>query len=232
VLRLVGFFIAVLVALEFLRHVPLIGAIFRVPLLGFYLAAIVVAGLLSRYASAALDQRKQKALERQLGAVDTPHNKGKLGLLLLAQRRYAKAMPLLAEASHYEPESAELHYRFGSAALGANELEVAVRELEACTRIEEEHAYGSAMLRLAEAYSNAELNDNSRAAIDRFERNHGPSPESAFRRGLALRATGDGEGARKAFGEVSALSTQVSKFQKKGASGWVLRAWLARLSTR
>ena len=231
-LRLIGFFILVLVALTFLRQLPLVGALFRIPLLGFYLAAVVVAVAGSRLAARALDRRKQRALERQLGSVDTPHNKGKLGQLLLAQGRFREAVPLFVEAVRAEPESADWHYRLGRAHLGAGEDAQAIAELEACIAIEQEHAYGTAMLRLAEALSRAGRHEEARAALERFERNHGPSPESAYRRGLALRGLGQAEAARRAFEQVGQLSSQLAKFHRKAATGWVMRAWMARLSAR
>ena len=103
----------VLVALEVLRHLPFVGGLFRIPLLGFYLAAVVVAVLASRYAAYALDRRKQRDLVRKLGAVDTPHNQGKLGQLLESQGHHRKAIPLLERAAAGEPEVADWHFRLG-----------------------------------------------------------------------------------------------------------------------
>ncbi len=232
VLRLVGFFLVVLAALEVLRHVPVVGSIFRIPLLGFYLAAIVVAALASRLTAAALDRRKQRDLERRLGSVDTPHNKGKLGQLLLSQGHHRRAIPLLEEAAVGEPEVTDWHYRLGRSYLLIKRPEDAIAALQRAVAIDEEHAYGAALLRLAEALTEAGRFDEALAAAERFERNHGPSPESASRRGHALAGAGEGERARAAFAEVAPLASQAAKYQRKSASSWVVRAWWARLATR
>ena len=67
------------------------------------------------------------------------------------------------------------------------------------------------------------------AARERFERNHGPNPESAYRRGLALRQLGRKDDAARALAEVGDLAGKTVGFQKKGVWTWVLRAQLARI---
>ena len=62
-----------------------------------------------------------------------------------------------------------------------------------------------------------------------FERFHGPTPESAYRRGRALKALGRRDEAGSAFEEVATLAKQSAKYQKKDSAGWVMRAWFARL---
>lgn len=228
-LRLVGFFFAVFVLLEILRHVPLIGGLFRVPLLGFWIAAILLSAVLSKLAADALDRRKRAALVRRLGAVETPHNKGKLGSLYASQRRWKRAIPLLEEAAAGEPDSVEWRYRLGQALLGAGRAAEAREALEGVVAMDEEHAYGEAMMRLAEARAAAGDHDAALAALDRFDRNHGPNPESAYRRGLSLRARGERAAARAAFAQVGELAREGVKYQRKSGAGWVARAFWARL---
>jgi len=64
--------------------------------------------------------------------------------------------------------------------------------------------------------------------LDRFDINHGPSPESAYRRGVALKKSGRAADARESFRHVGQLAERAARFQKKQQRGWVLRAWLAR----
>lgn len=218
-----------LFVLEFLRHLPVVGALFRIPLLGFYFAAVIVAGLASRWTAAALDRKRERDLEARLGAVDTPHNKGKLGQLLASQGRYARALPLLEEAAAGEPELAEWHYRLGCAYLRSGRSREAVDSLSRAIAIDEEHGYGAAMLALSQALLAQGRAAEALEAVERFERNHGPSPESAYRRGLALRAAGGTEAARAAFAEVAPLASQAAGYQRRSARGWVLRAFVARL---
>lgn len=228
-LRLVAFFFGVLVLLRILREIPLVGALFRIPLLGFWLAAILLSVLLSKLATDALDRRKRGALVRQLGAVDTPHNKGKLGTLFLSQGRAKRAIPLLEAAAAGEPESAEWAYRLGSAYLAARRPRQAIEALERALAMDEEHAYGAALMRLAEARAADGDLQGSLVTLERFERNHGPSPESAYRRGVALRASGRRDEARAAFGEVRELAHGAARYQRRSGSAWALRAFFARM---
>jgi len=228
VIRLLGFFLLVLCVLQVLRFVPVVGAILQIPFLGFWLTAILVSAAMSKLAAEALDRRKRSALMRQLGTVDTPHNKGKLGLLLLQQKRYKQALPLLEEAAAADPEGAEWPYRIGTALLGMGEAQAARERLEVAIARNEEHAYGAARMRLAEALMQLGEHEAAYRSLERFELNHGPNPESAYRRGLALRASGQREAARAAFDEVGQLANQLAKFGRKGATGWVLRASLLK----
>lgn len=228
-LRLLGFFVLVLVVLQLLRLVPVLGVPFRIPLLGFWLSAILVGAGLSKLAADALDRRRQRALERRLGAVDTPHNRGKLGTLLLTQGRAARALPHLEAAAAGESETAEWHYRLGIARLALRRNAEALAAFERAAALDPDHAYGAVWLRLAEA---ARANGDPERALEvlgRFERERGATPESAFRRGRALRSAGRRGEARAAFAEVPALARGLAAYQRKDAVGWVARAFLARL---
>jgi len=229
VLRLVGFFVLVLILLQVLRHVPILGAIFQVPFLGFWFTAILLSAGLSGVAAWSLDRRRQQALMRQLGAVETPHNLGKLGSLLEHQGRHRSAVPYLERAALGEPESAEWHYRLGCARLGLGELTGALESLRRAAEINAEHAYGAVLLRTAEAETRHGQPERALAELARFERNHGPNPESAYRRGVALRALGEKDQAAAAFAEVGARAREMARYRRKGSARWVMRAFLARV---
>ena len=114
-LRLVGFFLLVLVALQLLRHLPIVGPIFEIPLLGFWGAAILISLVASRWASFAIDRRRLSRRIRDLGHVETPHNQGKLGSLYVGQRQFRAAVAPLERAVAGEPDVAEWRYRLGCA---------------------------------------------------------------------------------------------------------------------
>jgi tetratricopeptide (TPR) repeat protein len=229
VLRLVGYFVVVFVALHFLRLIPGLGAVFGIPFVGFMLAAVIVSSAVAWFTTRAVDGRRYRALERQLGAVDTPHNQGKLGALLLAQRRNAEAIPHLERAARGEPERVEWSYRLGCALLGARRYTDAVVELERTASVDEEHAYGAVLMRLSQAQLSLGRAADALATLERFERNHGPSPESAYRRGCARRALAQRSEARAAFAEVGKLATHAARFQRSRARSFALRAFFARL---
>ena len=91
--------------------------------------------------------------------------------------------------------------------------------------IDEEHAYGAALLSLAGAYERRGEHQASLEALERVERNHGPSPESAYRRGRALAALGRREQARAALAEVSSLAKSAARYQARDGQAWALRAY-------
>jgi len=230
VLRLVGFFLLVLVALHILRLVPIIGPIFDIPILGFWGAAILISFVASRWATTALDRRKLSRRVRELGHVETPHNQGKLGSLYVGMKRYRAAVAPLERAVAGEPDVAEWRYRLGCALLGCRRPREAAAALEAAAAIDEEHAYGAVLMRLAEAELAAGNAQAALAALDRRERNHGPDPESAYRKGLALRALGHKDRSRECLVAVGQLARTESRFRRGDARKWALRAFFSRIA--
>jgi len=185
--------------------------------------------LAERLGTAAGHRRRFQRMRRDLGQVDTPHNRGKLGALLLSQRRCAQAVPHLEAAVAGEPQSAEWRYRLGCAYLGARRREEAVEALTAAAELDEEHAYGAVLLRLVEALHGSGRHEEALAQVERFERGHGPTPESAYRRGLAHKALGRKDEAAASFDEVSRLAGGAARYQRAEARRFALRAFLARV---
>ncbi len=229
-LRLLGFFGLTFVLFLVLTRLPFVGRLAGgAPLLGFFAAAALVSFALTKWGEAALGMRRARALVRELGAVDTPYNKGKLGSLFLVQGRFARAVPLFEEACAGEPRSAEWHFKRGRALLGARRPADAVLAFERARELDEEHPKGGAAMRLAEARLASGDTQGSLEALDRVERNHGESPESAYRRGRALRALGRKDEAQRSFARVAELAGESVGYQKRTATRWTARAVLARL---
>ncbi len=229
-LRLIGFFVLVMLVLQVLRFVPFLGPLFQIPFFGFWIAAILCSASISKIASDAVDRRRFKNRERDLAAVDTPHNQGKLGLLLLTSGRARAAIEPLRRASQGEPQSADWAYRLGSALLESGRASEAIVELRRAAERDEEHAYGAVQLRLAEALQAAGEPEAALVAIDLFQRNHGENPESAYRRGSVLKALGRKNEAARSFARVSELAHSSARFQKSAARSWAWRAFWARLT--
>lgn len=225
-LRLLGFFVVVLLALQVLRQVPVIGRLFDIPILGFWGAAILVSVVASKLAAMAVDRRRFARKRRELTNVETPHTQGKLGSLLLASGRKRAAIEPLQRAAAGEPDSATWAYRLGCALLGAGRAADAVLPLARAAELDEEHAYGAVQLRLAEALTKSARGDEALTVLDRFEKNHGESPESAFRRASALRALGRKSEARASYRRVRELFRAAVRYQRNAARGFALRAFL------
>jgi predicted negative regulator of RcsB-dependent stress response len=116
----------------------------------------------------------------------------------------------------------------GCAQLGARRPAEAVAALERTVALNEEHAYGGALLRLAEAQQAERSYDAALATLERHDRAYGPTPESAYRRGLAQQALGRREAAQASFDEVARSAADAARYQRGEARGWVARAFLAR----
>lgn len=228
--RFVLFLVGAVLLARLLSVLPFVGGLFRATgFLGIWIAALLLSWALTRWGQRAVRVRRHRAELRRLTAVDSPHNHGKAGALLLAQGRLRRAVEHLGRAVEGEPEVAEWHYRFGCALFALGRREEALRELEATVSIDEEHAYGAAQLRLAEARLAGGDATGALEALAVFERNHGPTPESAYRRGRSLRAAGRGEEARAAFAEVDELARNAARYQRGEAELWRWRARLRRL---
>jgi len=230
VLQLVGFFLLTFAVLSVLRLIPGLGALFQIPLLGFFLAAILVSALFARLGSAAVDRRRFRRMETQLGAVETPHNQGKLGSLLLAQGRARAAAACLARAVAGEPESLEWHYRYGLALLRSGKPAEAARELGIVAARNEEYAYGEMLLRLAEAQQSAGEPARALETLERHARSQGETPEALYRRGLLLRAQRRGAEGRAALARVGEVAQKRAHYQKRADAKWVLLSWLRRVA--
>jgi len=225
----VGFFVLVCVLASVLGNLPLVGPLFRgTGLFGLLLAAALASAFLTQVGARLVAARRVRSQRAALEAVPSAHNRGKLGALLLAHGRARAALAPLEEAARGEPEVAEWHYRLGLARLATRALEPALEAFERCVALEEEHAYGAAMLRRAECLARLGRGEEALAALATFERNHGPSPESAYRRGRSLQALARKPEARAAFAEAVELARRATRYQRRAATGWALRASVAR----
>ncbi len=229
-LRVVSFFLVVIVLSSVVRHLPIIGPIFQsLHFIGFWLMAIVLGWGLTKFGERALVRRRGASEVRRLGSVATPHNRGKLGSLLLGQGRIRQALPHLAAAAAGEPEVAEWAYRSGCAHLQLGQLDEAETALRRATELDEEYAYGKALLRLAETFSKQRNHAGVLVCLARQERNHGPTPENAYRRGVAQKRLGQRDLARASFDEVQRLSAEAAQFKRREAGMWAVRARFAAM---
>lgn len=226
-LRLLGYFVLVLLIGALLQRLPGIGGLFR-GLFGFYLTLLLVAALGGVVAER---WRRRQRLERELARlrqVDTPHNQGKLGALLLAHGRVREAVAPLEVAQAAEPERAEWSYRLAEACERLGDPQAGLRHLERVLALDPDYAYGAvslaeARLRLALGQPEAAL-----AALRRFELGSGPSPHSACLAARALEALGRGPEARAKIAEVPALYAALPAFRRKQERPWLWRARFGR----
>jgi len=229
VLRLIGFFVLAVLLASLLGHLPLVGPFFRhTGLLGVFVAAALLSFGLGRLGETFVRTRRLRAELQALGAVDSAHNRGKLGALLLAHGRAGAARAHLAAAVAGEPDSAEWRYRLGLAELAAGDPSAALAAFEACVARAEGHAYGQALLRQAECLQRLGRSEEALGVLARHERNHGESPEVLYRRGRTLARLGRKAEARAALARVGELAAQATRYQRAAARGWALRAALAR----
>ncbi len=229
-LRLVGFILLVLVVHSVLSQLPGIGPIFqRLGCIGVWLTAMGLSWALSTQGKRAFRIRRDRGRMRELATVDSPHNHGKIGTLYLAQGRPRRALPHFERAAEGEPETAEWQFRLGSTLVELRRNDEAIAALERCVALDPEHGYGAAQLRLAETLARAQRHEEALAALDVFARNHGPSPEEAYRRGRALKALGRRDEAKSSFDEVARIARSAPRYQRREAGLWTARAKWAGL---
>lgn len=226
---MLGFFAGTVALLLVLQRLPGVGGLFR-GFFGFWLAAILFSVLAERIASAFSARRRFTRAAADLGHVESAYNQGKLGSLLLSAGRAKSAVEPLRRACVGEPESAEWAYRLGLALLATERADEALESLERALALNAEHAYGEVHLALARAHLALRRDADALATLARYEREHGPSPESAYHRGVALRMAGQRAAAQVAFREVGELAARAARFQRKAQQKWVWKAWLARCS--
>jgi tetratricopeptide (TPR) repeat protein len=227
-LRTFAFLLAVVLIGSLLRNLPVVGSLFG-GLLGFYLTLVLVAGvgalLMERW-------RRYQKLERELRAleaVDTAHNRGKRGALLLANGRATQALSLLADAQREEPSRAEWAYRLAQAHQQLKQPAEALRALEQVAKIDPDHGYGSVPLGRAEALLALARPAEAHEVIREYERGYGPSPQSALLGARVDRQLGDLPAARSRLREVSGLYRRLPAFQRKLQRPFLAAAWLERL---
>ncbi len=95
--------------------------------------------------------------------------------------------------------------------------------------LDERIGYGAGLMQLSEALRQIGEEERALTVLERVERNHGPSPESAFRRGRVLRGLGRKEEAARALAEVGELAHQAAGYQRSENRQWVWRSIWARM---
>jgi tetratricopeptide (TPR) repeat protein len=228
VLRLIGFFFAVFVALRLVQMLPVVGRFFH-GFVGFWLAALGLAWLLSVATERLLARRRLNLQIYALGHVDNPHIRGKRGALLLAAGRAARALPDLEAAVAGEPEVVEWRYRLGLARLALGQAREAAQALDVAETLAPDHAYGGIQLALARAELARGETGRALDALRRFELARGDTPESAYLRGKLHAKSGRRAEAAPCFAAVEALFAHTPKFQRRAQAAWVWRSRLARL---
>ncbi len=208
--------------------IPVIGPVFAVPLLGFWLTAAVLAGALSYWGERGLQRAKAQRALSQFSATDTPFNRGKLGAMLVSMGRFKKAQPHLHVALEALPNRADWHYRLGESWLRTGHPDRAIACFKEALELDPDCAYGQAALFMGESQLEVEDWEACLQTLAAFEQRHGPQPMSAFLRGKAYWRAGKREQAQATWAGVADIAAGAAKYQKREAAGWVWRARLAR----
>ncbi len=211
------------------RELPLVGGLFRVPLFGFFLTAILLSTVGARAAQWIAQRRALSRDLADLGIVDTPNMRGKLGRLLLLNGRPRQALEPLSEALAADETDLEWTYRLGMARRLVGEAQEATRLLARVTQVDERYAYGEPWLQLALCHLDLGKPTQAVEALERFERLQGATPQQVFWLGCAIKASGRKEDARAVFNRLPELVKQAPKYQRAAARQFLLRSYLTRL---
>lgn len=206
----------------------MIGPLLHIPLLSFWFVAILLSVLASKGAAWSLDRRRERAMLRSMGAVDTPYSKGKLAGVLQSQGRHRRALPLFEGAVEGEPDRVEWQLGLGRARRSLGDVVGAGEAFEAALRIDPAAGYGAAALGAAACAQEGGDGERALECVGICEREHGASPESAYRRGRALAVIGRRDEARAALDEVAGLVSKVPGRRKTQDLVWAVKARLAK----
>lgn len=196
---------------------------------GFWIAVILMSAVTAHFSARLLERRRTRRQISELGRVDTAHNQGKLGTLLLQRGSVRSAIQALERAVAGEPGVAEWRYRLGAALRASGEHARAAKELAAALAIAPAHAYGDVAVELALARQAQGDDAGALQALDHGEREHGETVRTSFLRGKSLARLGRKEEARAAFLQVSEIARRLPEFSRRGTLRWRAQAWLARL---
>ncbi len=224
----IGFFIGAVLLSSVLRHVPGIGGLLR-SIWGFWIAVLLLSGITNWLSTKWLEYSRLRRGRAEFSQVDNAHNQGKLGSLLLLNGRVRAALGPLERAVAGEPESAEWHYRLGSALRLCGQPARAAAELEAALKLAPAHAWGEVGIELALARRATGDVQGALAALQDRDREHGESVRSAYLRGTLLSREGQREASRAAFREVGEIARRSPRFSRKGTLRWRALARLALL---
>jgi tetratricopeptide (TPR) repeat protein len=228
-MRVLAYFALVFGCLLVLQQLPFLGWLFRVPLLGFFLTAILLSGVIARGTVWLGSMANLRKGLRELGVVDTPQMRGKLGRLLLQSGRAKQAIEPLSEAMEAQGENLEWRYRLGMAYLQTGAADRALELFDGALEVDERYAYGDLLMQKAMAHRAQGQYQAALEALMRNERVQGASPEQVFRLGCAHKSMGNKGEARATFARLSQLVQQAPKYQKSAARKYALRGWIAGL---
>ncbi len=227
-LQWIIFFVGALLLSSALGHVPGMGHIFG-GIWGFWIVVFVLSAVTTRISARLFERGRLRRRISELGRVDTAHNQGKLGTVLLMHRSLRAAIPVLERAVAGEPDFAEWHYRLGSALRASGEPARAAAELETALKLAPAHAYGDVAIELSLARKALGDNAGALSALETCEREHGETVRSAYLRGSVLSRLGQRDRARAAFDEVGDIARRLPEFSRRGTLKWRALAGLARL---
>lgn len=227
-LQLIGFFLASLLLLQLLRWLPGIGGLFQVPLLGFFLACLIVSWVFSKLAHEWVERRRERRMEAQFQGLSTPHHAGKLGSLLLARGRARRARPHLERAVAGDEHSLEWRWKLAQAHFALRDYASALAAAQAVLDRDADYAYGEPLLLLARCQRRLGKPALTLEWLQRYEQSQGATPSAWYERGRALRALGRKQEARAAFAQVAKASATRVRWQRKDDRVWVLLAQLWR----
>lgn len=146
------------------------------------------------------------------------------------QRRQARqAADVIAPALEREPDSLELLSLLGRAQVEAKQYDAAVETLTKSTTADPKFRYGEAFGLLATALMALGRPDEAEAALKSQLKAHSSSVEAWYRVAGLRSASGDKDGAKKAWHEAKRTYRSLPPFQRRNQWGWYARSSLRAL---
>lgn len=145
------------------------------------------------------DRSKLRNVQFELRQLETAARQLEAGRLALGMGDARVALPHLLRAVELDPGHLPARWQLGLALRQLGQLPLAAAELGAVVARDPAHAFGQARLALGAVLQAMGRDAEAAAELRAREAVHGPLPEGSYVLGRALLATGDHEGARRAF---------------------------------
>ncbi|MDO7905902.1 tetratricopeptide repeat protein [Paenibacillus sp. JX-17] len=176
-----------------------------------------------------LQRRRQAARLRQLIAANPNDVGAKMDLArnLIDRGQFEQALRWLGEIGDRYEHSAEYWDALGTAELMTGRLPEGEAHLLQALEINPRVKYGQPYLTLSEALKTA-ARDKSVYYLEQFQDIQSSSCEAYYKLGLAYRALGRTEDAKRAFEQTLEVYRSLPKYNKRRERRWAVRGWFRK----
>lgn len=149
--------------------------------------------------------------------------KFELARILMQQKKFAEALPLLQQIEPVMEDSADFHMEIGTCHLKLGSLSQGETYMLQAIQLNPRVGYGDPYLRLGEAHAATEP-EKAIEWLEQFRQTYSSSCEAYYRLGILYQQLGRTEDAKQAFRETLEIYRTLPKYNKRKQRKWALLA--------